>query len=253
MVLKPAFAVSDADLESYIATTRAENDSIVPTAPVVPETPRAPSGLGFVKHDNIPKQDILPSRARHGRIRLYISEMRGDSFYIWVPFDLPVLPPPPEIDRFDQLWGNRFGAASTPREKPSLAGLIEALTGVKVEDQRLFSGSQRLMTPGRTLSSYCISTGQTIKLYTKARRDIHNWGSHKLKDEETALQTHRRTLFAGAKKENAFFIRSFQGPAGGDDALRDSKGMEEKAKHYREARPSPNSSVSFSVGTREAS
>jgi hypothetical protein len=243
MGLKPELHVSDADIEAYIKARRAEMGAIVP-APLSEdlEQTRAPSGLGFVKCDMIPKQDVLPNRTRQGRIRLYISEMRGDSFYIWVPYDLPVLPETPKIDRFNVLWGNRFGAEETPREKPSLAGLIHALTGIKVEDQRLFCGSQRLMMPGRTLASYCISTGQTIKLYSMAKRETPLFASQRLKEEEEDLTTSRRMHFAGAKKDNAFFVRSFQGPAGGDDALRDSRGMQTP----RLPRASPNSSVAFS-------
>ncbi|EER16168.1 hypothetical protein Pmar_PMAR003631 [Perkinsus marinus ATCC 50983] len=117
------------------------------------ESFRRPSGLGHVKLRGMKTCDTLPNRGPLGMgrrmgcagvdtlIRIYVYlPHSGDSFYLWVPHDIPVGPPKFTMDRFTEI------------------------TGIAIEDQRLAVNGTTLKTNSVGINYYNVTHGCTVTL-----------------------------------------------------------------------------------------
>ncbi|KAF4661708.1 hypothetical protein FOL47_006564 [Perkinsus chesapeaki] len=149
---------------------------------------RRPSGLGFIRLKTMKTHDTLPSRSPLGRgrkmncadlddlIRVYVYlPQSGDSFYIWVPYNMPVGPPELKLDRFTELWGfdaDARGPCSGKsdsvwerrRRRKSFKEEICEITGISINEQQISAYGAVLKINSVGINFYNVSHGSTVTL-----------------------------------------------------------------------------------------
>ncbi|KAF4654712.1 hypothetical protein FOZ61_008087 [Perkinsus olseni] len=149
---------------------------------------RKPSGLGYVSLRSMKTCDTLPGRSPLGmgrkmgcagldylvRVYVYLPQS-GDSFYLWVPYNMPVGPPELTLDRFTEMWGFDADARGPcagksdsvweerPRRKSFKEEIME-ITGMAVEDQQISAYGATLTTNSAGINYYNVTHGCTVTL-----------------------------------------------------------------------------------------